>query len=217
MLSSIGSGAGGASLAQSIADTGKSILILERGDYLPRGPDNWEFDLCVREPRLSDQGALVRQERMRRFIPTRTIGSAAIPPSTARRCFACDPGDFEERTHAGVGRVAGLANQYDDLAPYYLGRAPVARPRQARGVDPTEPGNEPDYFYPALRHDPTIAELEKHFQEQGWRPAPLPIGVMRDDDKPPILALHSLRHMRRLSVFWSARSRTRVRSPSIRC
>jgi len=32
----IGSGPGGASLAHRLAPTGKRILILERGDYLPR-------------------------------------------------------------------------------------------------------------------------------------------------------------------------------------
>ena len=31
----IGSGAGGASFAQALAGTGKSILILERGEHLP--------------------------------------------------------------------------------------------------------------------------------------------------------------------------------------
>ena len=32
----IGSGPGGASLAQRLARTGKRILLIERGDYLPR-------------------------------------------------------------------------------------------------------------------------------------------------------------------------------------
>ena len=37
----IGSGPGGASLAQRLAPTGKRILILERGEYLPREEANW--------------------------------------------------------------------------------------------------------------------------------------------------------------------------------
>ena len=37
----IGSGPGGASLAQRLATTGKRILILERGEYLPREEANW--------------------------------------------------------------------------------------------------------------------------------------------------------------------------------
>ncbi|TAM00821.1 MAG: GMC family oxidoreductase, partial [Rhodanobacter sp.] len=38
----IGSGPGGASLAHRLASTGKKILLLERGDYLPRSVDNWD-------------------------------------------------------------------------------------------------------------------------------------------------------------------------------
>jgi len=37
----IGSGAGGGTLAYRLAPSGKRILILERGDYLPREPENW--------------------------------------------------------------------------------------------------------------------------------------------------------------------------------
>ena len=38
----IGSGPGGASLAHRLAPTGKKILLLERGDYLPRSQANWD-------------------------------------------------------------------------------------------------------------------------------------------------------------------------------
>src|SRR6185312_9492903 len=37
----IGTGPGGASLAHRLAPTGKRILLLERGDYLPRSEKNW--------------------------------------------------------------------------------------------------------------------------------------------------------------------------------
>ena len=37
----VGSGAGGATLAQRLAPTGKKILILERGGHLPREAENW--------------------------------------------------------------------------------------------------------------------------------------------------------------------------------
>ena len=38
----IGSGPGGASLAQKLAPTGKRILMIERGNYLKRGSENWD-------------------------------------------------------------------------------------------------------------------------------------------------------------------------------
>ena len=38
----IGTGAGGGTLAHQLAPTGKRILLLERGDYLPREAENWD-------------------------------------------------------------------------------------------------------------------------------------------------------------------------------
>ncbi len=37
----IGTGAGGGTLAYKLAPSGKKILLLERGDYVPREKDNW--------------------------------------------------------------------------------------------------------------------------------------------------------------------------------
>ena len=37
----IGSGAGGGTLVHRLAPSGKQILLLERGDWLPREPQNW--------------------------------------------------------------------------------------------------------------------------------------------------------------------------------
>ena len=37
----IGTGAGGGTLAIALAPTGKRILLLDRGDYIPREKDNW--------------------------------------------------------------------------------------------------------------------------------------------------------------------------------
>ena len=38
----IGTGAGGGTLAWKLAPSGKRILILERGDFLPKEKENWE-------------------------------------------------------------------------------------------------------------------------------------------------------------------------------
>ena len=38
----IGTGAGGGTLAHRLAPSGKRILLLERGGFLPREKDNWD-------------------------------------------------------------------------------------------------------------------------------------------------------------------------------
>jgi choline dehydrogenase-like flavoprotein len=40
----IGTGAGGGTRAHTLAPSGKRILLLERGGYLPREKDNWDPD-----------------------------------------------------------------------------------------------------------------------------------------------------------------------------
>jgi choline dehydrogenase-like flavoprotein len=181
----VGSGAGGASLAQAIVDTGKSVLILERGDYLPRGPNNWNstYVFVNRGYRTKE---LWYDKAGKPFHPNTHYWVGGNTTFYGAALFRLRPGDFEERVHAGGGMSPAWPIKYGDLAPYYLEAERMWHVHGKRGVDPTEPGNEPDYFYPPLRHDPTIAQMETHFRAQGWRPAPLPIGVMRDDDKPPI-------------------------------
>ena len=45
----IGSGAGGGTLVNHLAPSGKRILLLERGGWLPREPHNWSAaDVFVR-------------------------------------------------------------------------------------------------------------------------------------------------------------------------
>ena len=39
----IGTGAGGGTLLNRLAPSGKRILVLERGPFLPREQDNWSY------------------------------------------------------------------------------------------------------------------------------------------------------------------------------
>ena len=47
----IGTGAGGSTLAYHLASSGKRILVLERGDFLPRERENWDSQAVFAEER----------------------------------------------------------------------------------------------------------------------------------------------------------------------
>src|SRR5437870_13610538 len=47
----IGTGAGGGTLAHRLAPSGKRILLLERGGYVPREKENWDSHAVVVENR----------------------------------------------------------------------------------------------------------------------------------------------------------------------
>src|SRR5438034_9524215 len=52
----IGTGAGGGTLAHRLAPTGKRILLLERGGYLRREPENWDSrEVFLKDRYLSDE------------------------------------------------------------------------------------------------------------------------------------------------------------------
>jgi choline dehydrogenase-like flavoprotein len=54
----IGTGAGGGTLAWALAATGKRILVLERGDYVPPEKDNWSTGAALFRLRREDFGEL---------------------------------------------------------------------------------------------------------------------------------------------------------------
>ena len=47
----IGSGAGGGTLARHLAPTGLKVLVLERGDWLPQEPQNWDAEAVFQQNR----------------------------------------------------------------------------------------------------------------------------------------------------------------------
>ena len=76
----IGTGAGGGTLAHKLAPSGKRILVLERGPYLRREPENWDSREVVRTAAF---GLPVRRSRDGRF---------RIPPG--ERVYTCFTSDF---------------------------------------------------------------------------------------------------------------------------
>jgi choline dehydrogenase-like flavoprotein len=178
----IGSGAGGASLAQSLAGTGKRILILERGDHLKREARNWDSDFVFIERGYSTRELWIDKDG-REFRPTTHYWVGGNTSFYGAALFRYRPGDFEETRHKG-GISPAWPISYGDLAPYYAEAEKLWHVHGKRGIDPTEPADLPDYAYPPIRHDPGIARLEAYLQSLGWTPSPLPLGVMRDDVNP---------------------------------
>ena len=127
----IGSGAGGGTLARHLAPSGKSILILERGGWLPREQENWDAERSLRQEPLRPQGDVVRQERQ--GLPAggallgrrrdQAVRRRAVPP--AQRGF--------RRAQALRRHLAGLADLLRrDGAVLHQGRADVPGPWRAR-------------------------------------------------------------------------------------
>ena len=178
----VGSGAGGATLAQRLAPTGKSILILERGDPLPREAENWDPQAVFINHRYRTKDQWF-DKNGHPFTPNSyywvggntTFYGAALQRLRNR--------DFQQTQHAG-GVSPAWPISLTDLAPYYTEAEKLWQVHGQRGVDATENGDEPPYFYPPITHDPGIAQLKNHWEVQGWKPFSLPVGVKLDEANP---------------------------------
>ena len=171
----IGSGAGGGTLVHELAATGKRILLLERGDWLPRELENWSshavFVECRYQARETWYGADGRE-----FHPgihyyvggnTKMYGAALL---RLRR------EDFGEiRHHGGISPAWPIS--YDDLEPYYTRAEHLYRVHGEHGVDPTEPPASEPYAYPPVSHEPRIRKLHDDLERAGHHPFHLPVGI----------------------------------------
>ncbi|MBX9709695.1 MAG: GMC family oxidoreductase [Xanthobacteraceae bacterium] len=178
----VGSGAGGATLAQRLAPTGKSILILERGEHLPREADNWSSKAVFIENKYRTKEQWY-DSRGKPFHPNTHYWVGGNTTFYGAALMRLREGDFHETQHKG-GVSPAWPIDYQDLKPYYDEAEILWKVHGTRGIDPAEPAGSPAYAYPAIRHDPGVEQLKTHLETQGWQPFPLPLGVDWDEGHP---------------------------------
>ena len=161
----IGTGAGGGTLARHLAPSGKRILLLERGDWLPREPANWlAQDVFVDGKYVSpdtwyDGSGKAFQPQVHYFVggATKLYGAAL---------YRLRPQDFGElEHHDGVSPAWPIT--YDELEPYYTQAEQLYEVHGAHGEDPTEGHASAPYPFPAVSHEPRIQQLADDLEAAG--------------------------------------------------
>jgi choline dehydrogenase-like flavoprotein len=179
----VGTGAGGGTLARHLAPSGKRILLLERGDWLPREPQNWlAQDVFVDNRYVSpetwyDPDGKPFQPQIHYFVggATKLYGAAL---------YRLRKEDFGEiRHHDGISPAWPIA--YDELEPYYTQAEQLYQVHGARGEDPTEPPASAPYPFPAVSHEPRIQQLSDDLEKAGHHPFHAPCGIRLVEDNMP--------------------------------
>ncbi len=177
----VGSGAGGGTFAHRIAPTGKRVLLLERGDYLPRERDNWDSTAVFvkgkyRAPEFwFDRDGDEFPPEVNYYVGgnTKFYGAAL---------FRLRPEDFGEiRHHGGLSPAWPLG--YDDLEPYYTQAEHLYQVHGRHGEDPTGGPASVDYAHPPVQHEERIQQLSDDLEKEGLHPFHLPIGVRLTQDE----------------------------------
>ena len=179
----IGTGAGGGTLARHLAPSGKRILLLERGDWLPREPSNWSaHDVFADNRYVSadtwyDANGKSFQPQIHYFVggATKLYGAAL---------YRLREEDFGElRHHDGISPAWPIA--YDELEPYYTLAEQLYEVHGARGEDPTEPPASAPYPFPAVSHEPRIQQLSDDLAAAGYHPFHAPCGIRLNETNMP--------------------------------
>ena len=171
----IGSGAGGGTAARALASTGASILILERGGFVPREPENWDPTAVWKHLRYrTTERWLDRNGRS--FLPYTHYCVGGNTKFWGGVLYRLRKEDFEAVEHLG-GVSPAWPIDYATLEPYYERAEQIYQVHGAAGDDPTEPARGP-YPHPPIPHAPEIAETVERLREQGLHPSPLPLGLI---------------------------------------
>ncbi len=179
----IGSGAGGGTLAGHLAPSGKRILILERGGWLPREIENWDADeVFVKNRYVSketwyDEGGKAFQPGIHYYVGGQTKFYGAALYRLRREDFG------ELQHHDGVSPAWPIS--YEELEPWYSRAEQLYEVRGKHGEDPTEPPASSEYPFPAVTHEPRIQQLSDDLERAGLHPFHAPCGVRLIEDNMP--------------------------------
>ena len=166
-------------MAWRLAQTGKRVLLVERGGYLPREPANWNSQIVFNEARYQaaetwyDAAGKSFRPGLHYFVG----GNSKVYGAVLLR--------LREADFKGVRHPEGIAPAwpvgYDEFEPYYLAAETLYHVHGRRGEDPTEPRSSGPYAYPPVTHEPRIQQLFDDLQREGHHPFHLPVGVLLDE------------------------------------
>jgi choline dehydrogenase-like flavoprotein len=178
----IGSGAGGGTLAHRLAPSGRNVLVLERGDWLPREAENWDAKAVFVDNRYVskdtwyDRDGKAFQPQVHYFVggATKFYGAAL---------YRLRERDFEEiKHHGGVSPAWPIG--YDVMEPYYTQAEQLYQVHGIRGEDSTDPRSSAPYPSPPVSNEPRMQQLFDDLKAVGLHPFHAPCGIMLDEANP---------------------------------
>ncbi len=171
----IGTGAGGGTLAYHLASSGKKILILERGKFLPREKENWSALEVYQKERYhtQEQWYDVNHKPFRPAMNYWVGGNTKVYGAALLRLRERD---FEQVEHKdGISPEWPL--KYRDFEAYYTQAEQLYDVHGQGGIDPTEAARSLPYPHPPVHHEPRMQELVNGLRQAGLHPFNLPLGL----------------------------------------
>ncbi|PBC03718.1 GMC family oxidoreductase [Mesorhizobium sp. WSM3860] len=171
----IGSGIGGASLAYSLADSGRRIVILERGQYLRDTPEARDETAIFLKGFYRSTEEWVGSDG-EAFQPGNYYYVGGNSKFFGAVMYRYRLEDFSPRPHMD-GASPGWPITYDELEPWYDRAEAIFKVRGDASQDPTEPPRESPYRFPPVQDEPAIAAVRSRLNKAGIHPSSLPLAI----------------------------------------
>jgi choline dehydrogenase-like flavoprotein len=171
----VGTGAGGATLAHRLAPSGKRILILERGTFLPREKDNWDPVEVTKKDRYFNAETWQDKEAQE-LKPAAGYWVGGNTKFYGGTLFRAREQEFDTVIHKG-GISPEWCLKYADFEAYYTQAEQLYNVHGKRGLDPIEPWSTAEYAFPAISHESRIQKVSDDLQTKGLHPFYLPMAI----------------------------------------
>lgn len=171
----IGTGAGGGTLLHVLRESGKNILVLERGHFLPREKENWDTIEVFSKERYHTEERWKDKEN-KEFRPGTGYWVGGNTKVYGAALYRMRERDFEKVQHAG-GVSPEWPVKYKDFEPYYTQAEKLFDVHGKKGIDATDPYMSSDYPFPEVSHEPIIQQMHDHLLSGGYNPSYIPLGI----------------------------------------
>lgn len=171
----IGSGVGGGVTARRLAEAGVRVLLIERGEVIPREPDNWSVDAVFFRRKYKARDIWLDRHG-RAFDPGMHYNVGGSTKFYGAAMFRLRARDFEAVEHKG-GLSPAWPIGYADLAPYYDRAERLFAVHGDDGADVTSPRGGAPFPFPPVRSEPAVAAMAARFRADGLSPSALPLAV----------------------------------------
>lgn len=174
----IGSGFGGSMTAHALVGAGRDVLMLERGDWVPRGPANWEPEGVgdLTEHYATDSPYRVEQEAGPAEVGAYfCVGGPSVFYGGVSLRYR--ERDFEHDPAIAGESAARWPFGYAELEPYYTEAERIIGVAGVAGADPTDPPRSAPYPDEPAELAPPSAMIGRAAERLGLRPFPLPLAL----------------------------------------
>ena len=174
----VGSGFGGAMTAHVLVQAGWSVLMVERGDWVRRGPQNWAASEVgeLTSHYSSESPYRVRTESGETQVGAfHCVGGPSVFYGGVAFRFRAE--DFEQDPEIAGTSGARWPWTYHDLEPYYTEAEHLLGVAGDTGLDPTEPFRSSGYSEVPGELAPVSRCIERAARELGYRPFRLPLAI----------------------------------------